>query len=160
MSPSPPDAVRMALLRAIWIEARNATIYDSLFDVFDGNDDEVSAIFREMAAEERQHGAKLEAGYRERFGPVPTLVDEPKEVIESPDLDDPESFLFDSMNVEQALSAGLRAEEEARGFYTREATLTSDPGLRALYAELAEFEESHVRVLNEKRTAYRTQRLR
>jgi rubrerythrin len=143
-------AGRAALLRAIQIEARNAAIYESLAQLFQGYDDSVWAIFREMAAEELQHGAHLEARYQERFGPVPAVTEQPKEVIEAPDLQDPEALIFDSMTVAQALETGLRAELEARDFYRQEVARTSDPGLQKAYRELGEFEETHVRVLNEK----------
>ncbi len=144
MSANPTEAVRATLLRAIQIEARNGGVYDSLAQLFQGYDESVTAIFHEMAAEERQHGDELEQRYRERFGPVPSSAEEPKEVIEAPDLEDPEALIFDSMTLEQALEAGLRAEEMARQFYRREGTRTSDPGLRKLFGELAEFEEGHV----------------
>ena len=150
MSTTGPDADRVVLLRAIQIEARNAGVYDSLAQLFEGYDDSVTAIFREMAAEERQHGAELEQRYRVRFGLVPSPTGEPKEVIEAPDLDDPEALIFDSMTVEQALEAGLRAEETAQEFYRREITRTSDRELQKAYGELAEFEQSHVCLLKEK----------
>ena len=150
MSHDPSDARRAILLRAIQIEARNGGVYDSLAQLFQGYDDSVTALFGEMAAEERRHGAELEQRYRERFGPVPSPKEEPKEVIEAADLDDPEALIFDSMTIEQALQTGLRTEEAAREFYRREASRTSDPELKTVYQELAEFEETHVHLLNEK----------
>jgi len=150
MSGNPPDRVRATLLRAIQIEARNGGIYDSLAQLFQGYDNSVTDIFLEMAAEERQHGAELEQRYRERFGPVPSPAEEPQEVIEAPDLDDSEAFIFDSMTIVQALESGLRAEEGARAFYGREVERTPDPALQKLYRELGEFEETHVRRLKEK----------
>lgn len=150
MSAPHSDAVRATLLRAIRIEARNGAIYDSLANLFVGYDDSVTAIFQEMAEEERQHGAELEERYRERFGPVPIVADDPKEVIEAPDLEDAEAFIFDSMTLEQALESGLRAELEAREFYRRQMAHTADPELQQTYRELAEFEETHVRLLQEK----------
>ncbi len=146
----PTDARRAILLRAIQIEARNGAIYDSLAQLFQGYDDSVPQLFLEMAAEERQHGAQLEQRYRERFGPVPSTQEEPKEVIEAADLDDPEALIFDSMTIEQALETGLRTEQAAREFYRQEASHAGDPELEAVYRELAEFEETHVRLLNEK----------
>jgi rubrerythrin len=142
--------VSATLFRAIQIERRNGAIYDSLANVFQGYDASVESIFQEMAAEERQHGALLEGSYRERFGLVPTSNKEPKEVIEGPDLEDSEALIFDSMTVEQALEMGLRAEEGAREFYRLEALRTSDLQLQQIYRELAEFEEDHVRLLQEK----------
>ena len=150
MSTVPSDASRATLLRAIQIEARNAGVYDSLAQLFEGYEDSVTAIFREMATEERQHGAELEKRYRERFGRVPSPAEEPKEVIEAPDLADPEALVFDSMTIEQALEVGLRAELMAREFYSREASRTSDPELQKVFRELGEFEETHVRLLNDR----------
>ncbi len=150
MSAIPSDAGRATLLGAIQIEARNAGVYDSLAQLFQGYDDSVTAIFHEMAAEERQHGAELEERFGERFGPPPSSAEAPKEAIEAPDLDDPEALIFNSMTIEQALELGLRAEETAREFYRREVSRTADPGLQKTYRELAEFEEEHVRRLQEK----------
>lgn len=150
MSAGESEGCRAILLRAIQIETRNAGVYDSLSQLFQGYDDAVTAIFLEMAAEERQHGAELEKRYRERFGPVPAPAQEPREVIEAPDLDDPEALIFDSMTIEQALELGLRAEETAREFYRREAAHTSDPELQKVFHELGEFEETHVRLLKDK----------
>ena len=155
MSAAPSETARAPLLHAIQIEARNAAIYRSLAQLFEGYEDSVTSIFREMAAEEEQHGAELEGRYRERFGPVPSPADEPAEVIEAPDLDDSEAFIFDSMHIEQALEAGLRAEETAREFYRKQVSRTSDPELQKVYRELGEFEETHVRLLTEKLAAIR-----
>ncbi len=150
MNAIPSDAGRTTLLGAIQIEARNAGVYDSLAQLFQGYDDSVTAIFRDMAAEERRHGTELEERYRERFGPPPSSAEAPKEAIEAPDLDDPEALIFNAMTIEQALEVGLRAEETAREFYRREVARTADPELQKVYRELAEFEETHVRLLQEK----------
>lgn len=150
MSATASDAARATLLCAIQVEARNAGVYESLAQLFQGYDDSVTAIFREMATEERQHGAELEQRYRERFGAVPSPAHETTEVIEAPDLEDPEAMIFDSMSIVQALEAGLRAEEAAREFYRREIPRTTDRELQRVYRELAEFEETHVRRLSQK----------
>ncbi|MBI4478789.1 MAG: ferritin family protein [Acidobacteria bacterium] len=150
MSAAHSDPVRAILLRAIRIEARNGDIYDSFAQLFEGYDESVTAIFREMAAEERQHGAELEERYRERFGPVPPGWEEPKEVIEAPELEDAEAFIFNSMTLEQALQSGLRAELDAREYYRQQMSRTADAGLQQTYRELAEFEATHVRLLEEK----------
>lgn len=150
MSGPSADNVRATLLCSIQIEARNAKIYDSFAHLFQGYDDAVTAIFREMAEEERQHGVDLEQRYRQRFGPVPSFGEEPKQVIEAPELEDSEALIFDSMTLEQALETGLQAELTAREFYQREAERTPDADLKKIYRELAEFEEDHVRWLEEK----------
>ena len=41
---------------------------------------------------------------------MPLSAEETREVIEAPDLDDPEALIFDSMTIVQALEVGLRAE--------------------------------------------------
>jgi rubrerythrin len=149
-SASPFPSPRETLQRAIQIETRNATIYDTFAQLFQGYEDAVTSIFQEMADEERQHEAELLQRYRERYHDAPPPGPDPKEVIEAPDLDDAEAFIFDSMTVEQALEAGLRAEESARAFYRREVGRTTDPELQKVYRELGEFEERHVRLLEEK----------
>lgn len=150
MSADRSETCRATLLRAIQIETRNAGIYDSLAQLFHGYDESVRFLFHEMAAEERQHGEDLEHRYRERFGSMPSPVGEAKEVIEAPDLNDPEALIFDSMTSERALEVGLLAEETAREFYRGEVARTADSELHRLFSELAEFEETHVRLLNKK----------
>lgn len=141
------DRVRATLLQGIQIEIRNAKVYESLATLFD---DEVHEIFQEMAGEERQHQADLEQRYQQRYGPVPDDPGETDAVIEAPDLADAETLIFDTMTLEQALEAGLEAETMARAFYRREAERAKDLELRKLYVELVEFEEDHVRRLDEK----------
>lgn len=141
---------RATLICAIQIEERNCKIYNSLAQLFSGYDDSVAAIFLEMAAEERQHGTELEQRFQDRFGPVPSPAGEPKEVIEAPDLEDPEAMIFDSMTVETALEAVLHAEEAAREFYRREISRAGDSELQELYRELADYEETHATLLKEK----------
>jgi rubrerythrin len=150
MSTSSSLTARQTLLQAIFIEARNAKIYEALAQLLQGYDDSVTRIFLQMAEEERQHGAELEQRYHERFGPSPSLVPEPQEVIEAPDLDDPEALIFDAMTIERALEACLRAEETTREFYRREAANASDPELQKMFRELGEFEETHVHLLKER----------
>jgi len=144
------NPVQQTLLRAIQIEARNGGLYESLAAIFAGYEESVVAMFREMADEERQHGAQLGKRYQARFGAIPPVSGDPTDVIEAPDLDDAEALVFDSMTLEQALKCGLRAEEMARAFYNREAAGAADPDLQLLYRELGEFEETHVQVLQEK----------
>jgi rubrerythrin len=144
------DSLRQTLLRAIQIERRNCELYQSLAQIFEDYDDSVRKMFLEMAQEEQQHGADLKQRYRARFGPVPLLTGDPKEVIEAPDLPDGEVMIFDSMTREKALQVGLEAENAARNFYQIEVSRTADPELQQMYRDLSEFEETHVRLLQEK----------
>src|SRR5262249_40648528 len=144
------ELVRQTLLRAVQIENRNGHLYDSLAQIFEGYEEPVRAVFLEMADEERAHGTELEKHYQSRFGSLPLLTTEPKELIETPDLEDAEALVFDYMTPETALQIGLHAEEAARQFYLKEISTTSDPELRQLYRELGEFEDRHVHVLQQK----------
>ena len=144
------ETTRAVLQRAVQIEFRNGKVYDAFASLFQGYDESVVGIFKEMADEERQHEKKLLERFLERFGEFPGEATEPKEVIESPDLEDAEALVFDSMTLEEALTTGLRAEKQARAFYQGQVPRTSDPGLRLLYQELSEFEEDHVRTIETK----------
>ena len=146
----PSELVRQTLLRAVQIEDRNGGLYDSLAQIFEGYEEPVRAIFLEMADEERAHGAELRKHYQSRYGTVAPLTTETKELIETPDLEDAEALVFDSMTPEAALQIGLHAEEAARQFYLKEVSTTSDPELRQLYRELGQFEDRHVQVLQQK----------
>ena len=157
MSTALASAERDTLLRAIRIEARNGAIYDALASVFRGFDESITAVFLEMAEEERSHQARLEARHEERFGAISggSEPEGPGEVVERADMEDSEAFLFDSMTAEQALESGLRAELEARHFYEREAGRASDSGLKKVYGELAAFEGEHAARLQAKLTQLR-----
>ncbi len=150
MSASKEETTRAVLHRAVQIEVRNGKVYDSFASLFQGYDPSIVQIFEEMADEERQHEKQLLERYRERFGELPGETPETKEVIESPDLEDAEALVFDSMTLEQALETGLRAEQQARAFYQDQVLRTSDSGLRLLYQELSDFEEDHVRMIETK----------
>ena len=156
MSQSTISSDEQALRDAIQIEVRNAKIYGSFASMFSGYDEDVKRIFLEMAEEEKEHEHVLRKRYEERFpghGPPGTEGSEPTEVIETPELPDSEVFIFDSMDVRQALEAGLRAEKEAREFYRQLILTTTDESLQETYRELNEFEDSHVRTLEDKLAA-------
>ena len=68
ITPTPSNAWGATLWHLIQREIRNVGDYDSLAQVFEGYDDPVTNIFREIAATKRQHVAKLVHRYNERFG--------------------------------------------------------------------------------------------
>ena len=144
------ETTRAVLHRAIQIEVRNGMVYDSFASLFQGYDESVVGIFKEMADEERQHEKQLRERYLERFGEFPSEAPETNAVIESPDLEDAEALVFDSMTLEEALTTGLRAEKQARAFYQQQVPTSSDPGLSLLYKELSDFEEDHVQMIETK----------
>jgi hypothetical protein len=53
-------------------------------------------------------------------------------------------------NLRYALFTTLTLLGSARAFYRMEAFRTSEPQLQKMYQELAEFEQTHVRLLQEK----------
>lgn len=135
-----------ALQAAIAIERRNTTIYQNLAQTFASYDGKLGEVFASMAEEEVEHRLQLEAYLREHFpGERPTdQADAPThEVVEAPDLDEPEAFIFDNVTVEQALEMAERAEARAHDFYRDMAQTARDEGLRALCQHMAEVEAGH-----------------
>jgi len=133
------------LALAVHVERANARRFRTFADVFRGYDADVAARFEELASEEDQHEAMLTAEFRERFGNTLPNVEEAgvEGVIESPDLDDAEHLIFDSLQESRVYKLALKAEQEAREFYLRAATRTEDPQMTGLYRSLAEMEEGH-----------------
>ena len=68
MTITPSNAWGATLWHLIQREIRNVGDYDSLAQVFEGYDDSVTTIFREIAATKRQHIARLVRRHKERFG--------------------------------------------------------------------------------------------
>jgi len=145
-----------ALHVGIFIEERNARIYENFAQLFEEFRDEesgrIAAAFREMAAEERRHGSALQQRYVERFGTRPcSLTDQDvADLVEVPELTDGEMLILGRISPQQALEVALAAERQARRFYLRLTELTPDPPLRALYQEFAEFERDHEEFIEQK----------
>jgi len=149
-------SAEQAMREAIHIEDRNARIYESLASMFESYDAGVRAVFLEMAAEERSHGAVLRERFREcsPAAPRPAAGEtDPAAVVEAPELPDSEVFVFDTMDRRAALEVGFRAETDSRDFYRQLIAVTDDERLRRTYEEPSEFEDSHIRALNEKLAA-------
>ncbi len=152
---SPPEVLKVA----IWIEERNARIYENYAEMFEWYEPDVAQTFREMAREEREHGRRLHAMYAERYGEATCdLTDEDiRELVEAPIFEDGEAFVYDRVRRRQALEVGLLAERRARAFYMESAERVEEAALRALFRELAEIEAEHeaffVRELAEDRAA-------
>ncbi|GBC78058.1 hypothetical protein HRbin08_01544 [bacterium HR08] len=138
---SPPEVLKVA----IWIEERNARIYENYAEMFEWYEPDVAQTFREMAREEREHGRRLHAMYVERYGEVTCdLTDaDIRELVEAPIFEDGEAFVYDRVRRRQALEVGLLAERRARAFYTELAERIEEAALRALFRELAEIEAEH-----------------
>lgn len=145
-----------ALHVAVFIEERNARIYENFAQMFEEFNDEesrnIAATFREMAAEERRHAQTLQARYVQQFGTLTCALTDAdiNDVIEVPELVDGEMFVTGRIPRRRALEVALAAEQHARNYYTQLAALTLDAPLRGLYQELANFERDHVEFLERK----------
>jgi len=130
---------------AMWIEERNARIYESYAEMFEWYEPEAARAFREMAHEEREHGRRLAALYAERYGEaICELTDEDiREVVEAPIVEDGEALIYDRASRRHAFDVGLQAERRARALYAELAARAEDPALRTLFDELARVESEH-----------------
>lgn len=161
-------SAREALHIAVFIEERNAKIYREFAEMFaafgDRDSMQISALFEDMEREERRHGALLQDRYTELYGTFPCSVteDEVRQFIEVPRLD---SEIFALLRTStgraprvKAFELALAAEQGAMRYYTRLAEFTDDDELRAMYAELSQFESDHIEELEQKIEAARYMR--
>ncbi len=135
-----------ALQAAIAIERRNTELYQNLAQMFRSYDGRLGEVFAAMADEEISHRLELEAYLQRQFpGQRPTSEVDPAldEVVEAPDLDEPEAFVFDNVTAEQAIEMAERAETRAYDFYRSMARQVGDDGLRALCQHMATVEAKH-----------------
>ena len=130
---------------AIHIEQANTRRFRAFADVFRGYDEEVARRFEELAREEENHEWQLTEEFRRHFGEsIPALDESDVDgVIESPDLDDAEHQIFDSLAPLRVYELGLQAEQEARAFYLRAAAACQDPQLASFYRDFADMENDH-----------------
>lgn len=146
-----------ALHVAIFIEERNARMYEDFAQVFAGGRDkdsqEVANTFREMSSEERHHATVLMSRYLERYNMTPcTLTDaDVSDLIELPQPNE-EEYTLDHLKAGKAsrqkvLEMALAAETRARDYYLKLLRSTDDPEMRALYTEMAQFENEHEQFL-------------
>ena len=149
-----------ALHVAVFIEERNAELYQQFADMFtefaDSESLVIAGVFREMAAEEKEHSTKLQGLYMERFGTSSCSLTEEDlvELIEVPRLEQVDLFAAPDRNKvsarERALQVALNAERSAQQYYA-DLVEQSEPGpLRQLYRELAEMEDGHVASLQQR----------
>jgi rubrerythrin len=150
-----------ALHVAMFVEERNGHLYREFAELFEGFGDrdshEIAAVFREMAEEEHRHGALLQERYFERYGNQRCSVtaEDICDFVELPQLDDASIFAIARAGTaavprSHALAVAIGAEKAAQRFYSFLQEFTEDAELRALYAELADFEVGHVDKLQHK----------
>ncbi len=154
---SPQEALHVA----IFLEERNADIYQQFAELFTGfrdrNSLEIAQVFRDMADEERHHGTILQERYFQRYGMQACAVteDEISDMIEVPRLDNGNIFAIARSETarvprQKALEVALAAEKAALRYYVRLTQLTEDDDLRALYLELGTMEGDHTTFLERK----------
>jgi rubrerythrin len=153
---SPKEALHVA----IFIEERNAAIYQQFGELFaefkDPESQEIARTFWEMVDEERHHGTMLQEMYFDRYGTEACSVteDDIREIIELPRLDNPDLFAVARSGTfaprRMALEVGLKAEQSAQRYYAQLALATNDDELRELYTELAELEDGHTAMLKKR----------
>jgi len=135
---------------AINVEKRNAERMTTFAEMFTDYNPRAGHTFRELASEEVEHQQLLEGRYAERYGKVvlPVREEDVLEVVEAIELEHGEPFIFDDHTVRAALEVCLRAERNAQVFYQEMIPRAPDAALRAVYEELAAFEDGHIAALN------------
>ena len=123
-----------ALHVAIFIEERNADIYQRFADMFtefrDPESLEIASAFWDMSVEEKRHSSQLQSRYQDRYGNAGCALT----AVE----------LGKSIARERALKVALDAERSAQDFYRQLVEQTEDGELRRLYIELSTMEDGHV----------------
>jgi rubrerythrin len=156
-----------ALHVAIFIEERNADIYQQFAEMFaefrDPESLEIAGVFWDMASEERRHGTTLLERYFERFGIQPCAIteDEISDFIEVPRLENGDLFAVSRAKLaapprHMAFDVAIQAENSAMRYYHRLIESTADEQLCELYRELCEFEGEHLRYLVRKKNEARS----
>lgn len=153
-----------ALHVAIFIEERNAELYQQFAEMFaefaDSESLVVAEVFREMTAEEKNHSSKLQSMYLERFGTSNCSLTEEDlvELIEVPRLEQSDFFPAPERSKvsarDRALQVAVNAERSAQHFYADLVEKTEPGPLRLLYRELAQMEDAHVASLEQKMSTH------
>lgn len=141
---------REVLALAIAVEEANTSRFNTLAGMYDGYDEDLYNLFLKLRDEEVHHRRILEEEWSRRFGEEqkPEIREEDvRQVIEAVDLEDGEHAIFDDLSREKALRLVEISEDAAQKFYRTAAARCSDPGLKALYVDLAAMEESHIESL-------------
>ena len=150
---SPQEALHVA----IFIEERNADIYQRFAEMFnqfrDAESLEIASVFWDMSVEEKRHSTLLQGRYQKLFGNTACALTEEglKEMIEVPKLESGDVFAAAEVSQanprERAIRVALEAEKSAQNFYRQLVIKTSNQALRRLYLELSAMEEGHVTYL-------------
>jgi rubrerythrin len=140
------------LALAAAVEEANTMRFTTLAELYDGYDQELHELFTHLREEEIRHTKILHDEWQRRFRdrPKPAISESEIEgVVEAVDLEHGEHAIFDDLTRESALRLVRASEFAARRFYEAAAERCPDPGLKALYLDLAAMEDGHVETLEE-----------
>lgn len=137
-------SLRDALDLAILVEEEAKDRYDEFVDQMElHHNDEAVRFFRFMRHNEEKHERQLAERRVKLHGDAPRAVR--REMlfdVEAPEYDEVRGF----MTVREALETALRAEQKAHAFFVaalEKMPATTDPEVRALFAELRDEEIEH-----------------
>lgn len=148
---SPLDDLGVFLVHAVVLEDEAATRYDALADTMEvHHNDEVAALFRQMASYSRLHLDEAMQHAAKQSGGLPDLKpwDFNWPGAESPESGEVESTHY-MMTPHHALKLALAAERSAHSFYADIAANARSEHIRELAAEFAAEEAEHAEALEE-----------
>lgn len=141
---TPADALDLAVLIEEEARQRYLEFIDMMHEVH--HNTEAAKFFAFMAENEQHHRDEL-AERRQRLYP-----NEPSRVtgtmiydVEAPEYDEPQAF----MSIRECLDLAMAAEVKAENFFRRTLDTATTPEVRALFAELAEEEVEHQKMVAE-----------
>jgi rubrerythrin len=143
---------REVLALAIAVEESNTARFQTLASLYEGYDESLLKLFQELRDEEIRHTTMLCDEWKRRFGdePRPQICEADVEgVVEAVDVENGEHAIFDDLSREDALALVEKAEVSAQKFYEAAASQCTEPGLHALFLDLAAMEVGHVEALKE-----------
>ncbi len=144
----PPEVLALAIA----VEESNTARFQTLASLYEGYDESLRELFQGLRDEEIRHTTMLRDEWKRRFGdkPQPQICEADVEgVVEAVDLENGEHAIFDDLSREDALALVEQAELSAQRFYEEAAAHCAEPGLRALFLDLAAMEVGHVEALKE-----------
>lgn len=144
-------SVREVLALAVVVEDANTQRFATLANMYDNYDEELYKLFCTLRDEEIDHMRILMEEWKRRFGdePRPDIGEnDVEDVIEAVDLEHGEHGIFDDLDRAGALKLVEISERNALNMYKMAARETTDPGLKALYLDLAAMEEGHANAVD------------
>ncbi len=142
------DILKMAIL----MEKRGIAFYTNL--ATQSSDPEIITIFKTMAAEESIHVKFLSEQFlsfeKEKEFTCPNLPDQEADGIANMVLSDEIKNNITAAGYEAAaISAAIDMEKKAIEIYSTQAKATSDPNEKKLFNWLADWEKTHLKILND-----------